>query len=86
MKLAEFRVKQLARLLKLEEMLIERYPEKADRIRFLVETLVQKLRFLRTRNLANYINTIYQASKEFPEFRELLPKPEELEVERSGVH
>jgi hypothetical protein len=78
-KLATFRARQITKLLEIEGRLLEKYPGESDRIRFLVDRLVEKLRFLKTRSFASYVVAVYQASREFPEFRELLPKPDEIE-------
>jgi len=77
--LREFRARQMARLLRLREELVSKYPDKEKRINEIVDLLAVKLHNLRRYTFNDYIFTLYQASKEFREFSELVPSPEEVE-------
>jgi len=77
--LREFRAKQLASLLRLREELVSKYPEREERINHIVDLLAVKLHNLRRYTFNDYLFALYQASKEFPEFRGLVPSPEEVE-------
>jgi len=79
MTLREFKVKQLTKLKELEEQLISKYPEKTQRINEITSLLVAKLSHLRTYSLYDYLETIYLASREIPEFISLMPKEKEVE-------
>lgn len=79
MELREFKVKQIVKLREVEEVLINKYPEKRERVRNIVDILVAKLSNLRAYTLYDYLETIYLASREFPEFKELIPSTSEVE-------
>jgi molybdopterin converting factor small subunit len=79
MKLAKFRAKYMARLQELRQRLLSKYPEKRERIEYIVDVIMNKLENLRTHTLADYVFTLYLASKEFPEFSELTPTTNEIE-------
>jgi hypothetical protein len=79
MELREFKAKYLARLLNLRKQLLERYPDRVQRIEYIVDILSNKLSTLRIYTLADYLHTVYLASKEFSEFEELVPPKEEIE-------
>lgn len=87
--LRTFRAKYLSRLLKLKLELISKYPDKAERIIYLVDVIASKLQNLRIYSMTDYLFTIHLASKEFPEFNTLTPPVEEveelLEEEKEGV-
>jgi hypothetical protein len=76
--LREFKTKYLTRLLNLKKQLLERYPDRAERINYIVDLLVTKLENLRTYTLTDYIATLYHASKEFKEIEQLIPTEEEI--------
>jgi hypothetical protein len=76
--LREFKAKYLAKLLNLKKQLLEKYPERAERIEFIVDLLVAKLEHLRTFTLPDYIATLYHAIKEIPELETLIPTEEEI--------
>jgi len=73
MKLREFKALSLAKLMSLAKKLKEKYPDRAERINYIVDVLATKLQNLRTFTLTDYLFTLYLSSKEFPEFSELIP-------------
>ncbi|MEM1695138.1 MAG: hypothetical protein QXQ90_00920 [Desulfurococcaceae archaeon] len=79
MALREFKVRQLARLKELEDLLLSKYPDKEKRIRELIDFLILKLSNLRTYTLYDYLEQLHRASREFPEFRQVIPKSNEVE-------
>jgi hypothetical protein len=79
MELREFKAKYMARLLNLRKQLLERYPERRERIEYIVDILSNKLQTLRVYTLADYLHTVHLASKEFKEFEVLVPTEEEIE-------
>ena len=78
MTLREFKAKYLTKLLNLRKQLLEKYPEKTQKIEYMVSMLVAKLEHLRTYTLSDYVATIYQAIREFKEFEELVPSEDEI--------
>jgi hypothetical protein len=78
-RLREFRAKYMAILLELKEELEQRYPDRAQRVDYVVDVLMNKLENLRTYTLSDYLHTLYLASKEFKEFRRMIPPKEEIE-------
>jgi hypothetical protein len=66
-------------LLSLRNELLQKYPEKADRVEYIVDTLMHKLYALKSHSLTDYIHTVYLASKEFPEFSKMMLSSEEIE-------
>jgi hypothetical protein len=79
MKLREFKAKYMAILLELKEELEQRYPDRAQRVDYIVDVLMSKLENLRTYTLPDYLHTVYLASKEFREFKRMVPPKEEVE-------
>jgi hypothetical protein len=77
--LTEFKARYLAKLLNLRKQLLERYPDRAQRIEYIVDVLSSKLQTLSVYALADYLFTIHLASREFPEFEELIPSEGEVE-------
>jgi flagellin-specific chaperone FliS len=77
--LREFRAKYATRLIEIKRKLIEKYPEKRDRIENIIDLLMVKLERLRRYDLADYLFTLYHAVKEFPELEEIIPPSEEIE-------
>ncbi|MEM4430217.1 MAG: hypothetical protein QXM08_03575 [Thermofilaceae archaeon] len=73
MKLREFKALSLAKLMKLSKVLREKYPERKERVDYVVDLLATKLQQLRVFTLTDYLFTLYLASKEFKEFEELMP-------------
>jgi hypothetical protein len=78
-KLAKIKAKYMSMLMQLKNELLQKYPDKADRIEYIVETLMHKLYALKSHSLADYMHTIYLACKEFSEFCKLMPSQEEVE-------
>jgi hypothetical protein len=76
--LREFKAKYMARLLNIKKELLEKYPEKRERVEYIVDILVTKLEHLRTFTLPDYLSTVYYASKEFREIEQLIPSEEEV--------
>ena len=79
MELREFKAVTLAKLMKLSEELKAKYPEKASRIDELTDMIVAKLNNLRSYTMSDFLFLLYAASKEFPEFKQLIPEPQEVE-------
>ena len=69
----------LARLINLRKTLLEKYPDRRERIEFICVTLEDELSELRTHTIAHYLHIVYQAYKEFPEFSEMIPSGSEVE-------
>jgi hypothetical protein len=78
-RLAKLKTKYMSMLLSLRNELLQKYPEKVDRVEYIVDTLMHKLYALKSHSLTDYIHTVYLASKEFPEFSKMMPKEEEIE-------
>jgi len=79
MTLREFKAKYMARLLNMKKQLIEKYPERAQRVEYIVDVLVAKLEHLRVFTLTDYIATLHHVSKEFREIEQLIPSEQEVE-------
>jgi hypothetical protein len=79
MELHEFKAKYLAKLFELKRQLLEKYPERSERIEYVVDVIAGKLHTLRKYTLSDYLHTLYLASKEFKELEQLIPTPEEVE-------
>jgi hypothetical protein len=77
--LREFKAKYLAKLLNLKKQLLEKYPEKRERVEYIVDLLASKLENLRTFTLTDYLFTLHLAAKEIPEIEQLIPPSEEVE-------
>ena len=77
--LREFKAKYLAKLLNLKKQLLEKYPDRAQRVEHIVDTLVAKLEHLRVYTLPDYLSTLHLAAKEFREIEELVPSEQEVE-------
>jgi len=77
--LRSFKSKYMSRLLELKNELLSKYPEKSERITFLTDMLMNKLRNLRTSDISDYLFTVYQCEKEFNEFKRLQPCSEEVD-------
>lgn len=73
--LTEFKAISLAKLARIHEELKSRHPDNS-RIDFLVELLENKITSLGKYNLAYYLATVMDASREFEQFRELMPDEE----------
>jgi hypothetical protein len=75
MKLYKFKAGHISRLIS-----IKQYAENA-RIQEIVDLhLIPKLQYLRAMDLADYIFTLYLASREFSIFEELIPSEQEVDV------
>jgi hypothetical protein len=79
MRLREFKAKYMARLLNLRKQLLEKYPERRERVEYVIDILSSKLSSLRIYTLADYLRTLQLAIKEFPELEELVPPKGEIE-------
>jgi hypothetical protein len=77
--LREFKAKYLAKLLNLKKQLLEKYPERRDRVEHVVDVLAAKLEHLRVYTLPDYLFTLHLAAKEFREIEELVPSEQEVE-------
>jgi hypothetical protein len=78
-KLREFKARSLTRLVEIKRELLEKYPDRSERINYIVDLLAVKLDNLRTYTLTDYIFTLYQASKEFKELEQLIPSYQETD-------
>ena len=78
MELHEFKAKYLARLFELKRQLLEKYPERSERIEYIVDVIAGKLHTLRKYTLSDYLFTVYNAMKEFKEFEWLVPSEKEI--------
>lgn len=79
MRLRDFKAKYMSMLLELRKRLAEKYPEKKDRVNYIIDILMAKLENLRAFTLPDYLFTIYLATKEFKEFEEVVPPKSEIE-------
>jgi len=79
MKLRDFRAKEFAKLFEIKKELLEKYPEKADRIKFLCDTVASKLTKLRVYTLGDFMATLSSVVNEFKEFEALIPSTELIE-------
>lgn len=79
MTLREFKVRQMVKIKELEEEIMNKYPEKRERVRNLIDILVAKLSNLRMYTLYDYVQTLHLASREFAEFKQLMPSVQEIE-------
>jgi DNA polymerase III sliding clamp (beta) subunit (PCNA family) len=77
--LREFKAKYLAKLLNMKKQLLDRYPEKRERVEYIIDLLASKLENLRTFTLTDYLFTLHLATKEFPELEQLIPTEEEVQ-------
>jgi uncharacterized hydantoinase/oxoprolinase family protein len=77
-RLREFKAKYIVILLNMKKQLAEKYPDKKERVEFIVDRLATKLRNLRTFTLSDYIASLYDAVKEFPELQVLVPSEQEI--------
>ena len=77
--LREFKAKYMAKLLNLKKQLVEKYPERAQRVEYITDILVAKLENLRVFTLTDYLATLHHATKEFKELEELIPSSQEIE-------
>jgi hypothetical protein len=78
-KLREFKAKYMVKLLNIRKQLLEKYPDKAQRVEYVTDILGSKLSTLRVYTLADYLRTLQLAIKEFPELEELVPPHQEVE-------
>ena len=79
MKLRKFKARSMARLVEIKRELLSKYPDKAERVNYIVDLIATKLENLRTFALTDYIATLYHASKEFAEFEQLIPSSKEID-------
>jgi hypothetical protein len=78
MTLREFKAKYMTKLLNMKKQLVEKYPDRADRVKYVVDVLVSKLDNLRVFTLTDYLSTLYHATEEFKELEELIPSEKEI--------
>jgi len=79
MRLSKFKSKYMSMLVQLKQELVQKYPERADRIELIIDTLMNKLHALKTHSFTEYIHSVYLASKEFAEFSKMIPSQKEVE-------
>jgi hypothetical protein len=78
MKLHKFKAKYMSLLVSLKQELVQKYPNKVDRIELIIDILMNKLYTLKSHAVADYLHTVYLACKEFNEFCKLVPSQEEV--------
>lgn len=78
LKIRVFKAKQLATLINLKKVLLEKYPAKADLVEEAINKLVVKVEALRVFTLSDYLSTVYRYAVIFPELLALVPSPEEI--------
>jgi hypothetical protein len=79
-KLYYFKVKYLARLIRLRRELKAKYSVEADRIENIVFEIAPKLANLRRHTLTDYLFTATLACREFSEFCQLIPSEQEIKT------
>jgi hypothetical protein len=79
-KLYYFKVKYLARLIRLRKELKAKYPVEADRIENIVFEIAPKLANLRRHTLTDYLFTATLACREFSELCKLIPSEQEIKT------
>lgn len=77
--LRKFRTKQLTKLKEIERELLAKYPDRAQRVRYIADLLASKLATLRRYTLFDYLHTLHLATREFEEFGGLIPSTAEVE-------
>jgi len=80
MTLREFKAKYIAKLMVLCKQLLEKYPDRLDRVQYVCDLIAMKLRSLRTFTLTDYLATLYDAVKEFKEFEAMIPSEKEIKA------
>ena len=80
MNLRDFKAKYMAKLMALRKQLIEKYPDRSDRVQYVCDVIAMKLRALRTFTLTDYLATLYDAVKEFKELEALIPSEKEVKA------
>jgi hypothetical protein len=78
-KLHKFKTKYMSLLVSLKQELVQKYPNKVDRIELIIDILMNKLYALKSHSLADYLHTLHLATKEFKEFSKMMPSSEEIE-------
>jgi hypothetical protein len=85
LRLRELKSRYMAKLLDLRKQLLEKYSDKREKVEFVVDRLMGKLQLLKARWMPDYIYTVYQYAKEFPELEALIPSEEEIrEIEKES--
>jgi len=79
MKFAKFKTKCIAALNELRKELVSKYPDKAERVERIVDTLIHKAYTLKSHSLVDFIHTLYLACREFEELCKLMPSPKEID-------
>ena len=82
-----FVAQAFAKLFEVKNELLQKYPDRSERIEFICKLLTVKLNNLGDslnihmllHTLYDYVSTLYHATKEFRELEELAPKPEVIE-------
>ncbi|MEM4592468.1 MAG: hypothetical protein QW196_03620 [Sulfolobales archaeon] len=79
MPLREFKAIQLAKLAKLEDELLEKYRDRQEQVRNVIERIRKKTIAMRRWSVLDYVATIYELSDLFPELKQLIPPKEAIE-------
>jgi len=79
MRLVKFKTKYIAVLNELRKQLVSKYPDKAQRVEYIIDTLIHKVYTLKSHSLINFIHSLYQACKEIQEICEIIPTHQEID-------
>ena len=75
----KFKAIQLSKLAKLEDELLEKYKDRQEQVRNVIERIRKKTIALRRWSVLDYVATLYQLSDIFPELKQLIPPKEAIE-------
>lgn len=79
MRLRDFKALELARLARIREELVRRYPDRAGEIERLMEKIAMEVMALRLFTLSSFIYNLLHYSKDYPELKELIPDEKTVE-------
>jgi len=78
-RLAKFKSKYMSVLVQLKNELLQKYPDKADRINYIIDILMHKLYALKSHAVPDYLHTVYLTCKEFTELCTLIPSEKDVD-------
>jgi len=78
MRLVKFKTKYTVLLNELRKQLVSKYPDKAQRVEYIIDTLIHKVYTLKSHSLVNFIHSLYQACKEIQEICGIIPTQQEI--------
>ena len=79
MNLRDFKAIELAKLARIREELLRKYPDRREEIESITERIAMSIMGLRLYTLSSFIYALLQYSKEYPELRELMPDEKTVE-------